>query len=148
MKNLFIFIFFAVSFSLLADQATNDEVNSWDFFGVVFAPGVPSSSNETNIGGIRVGLPVAGGDAKVAGVEFAAAACWSSQVIGIQTAPLFCVADEVLGLQASPVAVADKVDGLQFALVNIADSAVFQLGLFNYMKDGILPYTILFNFKF
>ena len=147
MKNLLIFIFILLAFNSFAENIKNDD-KAWDFFGVVFVPGVPSSSDETNIGGIRVGLPVAGGDTKVAGIEFAAAACWSKKIIGLQTAPLFCVAESVTGVQASPVAIADNVDGLQFGLVNVSDSAMFQLGLVNYMKDGVLPYTLILNFKF
>ena len=147
MKNLLMLLLIFTAFCSFAEDVQNDD-KAWDFFGIVFVPGVPSSSDETNIGGLRVGLPVSGGEAKVAGIEFAAAACWSKDIIGVQTAPLFCVAESVSGVQASPVAIADNVDGLQFGLVNVADSAMFQLGLVNYMKDGVLPYTLIFNFKF
>jgi hypothetical protein len=147
MKKTVIFILLCVSvFVLKADNEDNSD-KPWDFFGVVFLPGTPSSSDETNVGGFRVGLPVSGGKGEVAGIEFAAFACWSKDVTGIQTAPLFCVADSITGLQASPVTIADKADGVQFGIVNISDSAFLQLGIVNYMKDGFLPYTILFNFR-
>jgi len=142
------FVLGAFAVSTYANEPTIEKDKPWDFFGVSFVRGVPSSSNEANIGGIRIGLPVAGGLNKVYGIEVGAACSWTSEVVGVQTAPLFCVADELTGLQASPVTVAEKVVGLQFGLVNIADDAKFQLGIVNYMRDGILPFTIILNFKF
>ena len=133
--------------SLRANDLLNEE-KPWDFLGVSFISGVPSSADESNVGGIRIGLPVAGGENKVYGVEIGAACCWTEEVAGVQTAPLFCVSDKLSGLQASPVNVTKKVKGIQFGLVNIADDATFQLGIVNYMRDGVLPYTIIFNFKF
>lgn len=138
-------ILFLGCFSSIA--AENDE-KPWDFFGVVFIPGVPSSSNDSNISGVRIGLPVSGGTNEMCGVEVGAACCWTKDVSGIQTAPLFCIAETVNGLQASPVTVADKVNGMQFGIVNISKETNFQLGVFNYMRDGILPFTIIMNFKF
>ncbi len=140
-------LFIVGAVSLSANDLLNEE-KPWDFLGVSFVRGVPSSSNESNIGGIRLGLPVAGGDNRVYGIEVGAACCWTWEVVGVQTAPLFCVSEKLSGLQASPVNVTGKIEGLQFGLVNIADEATFQLGLVNYMRDGILPYTIILNFKF
>ena len=77
--------------------------DSWDFFGLVFFPGIPTSSNDSNIAGIRVGLPVAGGKNEVRGIETAAIACLTQTVYGIQTAPIFCGSEKLTGIQASPV---------------------------------------------
>lgn len=120
----------------------------WDFFGVVLFPGTPSSSNYSNVGGLRFGLPVSGGDTKVYGIETAIFSCHTKEVRGLQTAPLFCVSTRIKGIQASPVNVADDVDGMQFGLVNISRNATFQLGLVNYMKNGFLPFFPIVNFKF
>lgn len=120
----------------------------WDFFSVVFYPGVPSSSAYSNTGGIRLGLPVSGGKTAVFGIETAVFCCATKEVRGLQTAPLFCVTTKVVGIQASPVNVAKDVVGMQFGLVNISDNATFQLGVVNYMKNGIVPFLPIINFKF
>ena len=145
----YLMIVLSVLFLISADAvAVENDEKPWDFFGVVFIPGVPSSSNDSNIGGIRVGLPISGGTNKMCGVEVGAACCWTKDVSGVQTAPLFCIAETVNGLQASPVTIADRVNGMQFGIVNICKDAHFQLGIFNYMEKGILPYTIILNWNF
>lgn len=138
-------MFFVTVDSFSADQ---QEDRPWDFFGVVFIPGVPSSSNDANIAGMRVGLPISGGTNEMCGLEVGFACCWTKDVYGIQTAPLFCVSDTIYGLQASPVNVADKVVGLQFGLVNVSKDAKFQIGLLNYIEDGAIPYMIIMNWNF
>jgi hypothetical protein len=140
---MFLFIFSGASFA--------GEVGKelpWDFFGLVLFPGTPSSSNHSNVGGLRFGLPVSGGETKVYGIETAIFCCLTKEVRGLQTAPLFCVSSRVSGIQASPVNIADNVVGMQFGLVNISDTATFQLGLANYMKNGFLPFFPIVNFKF
>ena len=143
-------IIFAIMFFVTVDSFAADQQNNlpWDFFGVVFIPGVPSSSNDTNIGGIRIGLPVSGGTNEIRGLEVGAACCWTKDVYGLQTAPFFCISEIVYGLQASPVNIADKVVGMQFGLVNVSKDAKFQLGLLNYIEDGAIPYMIIMNWNF
>lgn len=143
-------IIFAIMFFVTVDSFATDQQNDrpWDFFGVVFVPGVPSSSNDANIGGIRIGLPVAGGSNEIRGVEVGLACCWTKDVYGLQTAPFFCISDTLYGFQASPVNIADKVVGMQFGLVNISKDAKFQLGLLNYIEGAVIPYMIIINWKF
>jgi hypothetical protein len=143
--SLILLILLSLSFVVTAEE---QEDKPWDFFGVVFVPGIPSSSDDTNISGIRVGVPIAGGLNEVRGIEVGAACCWTKDVKGIQTAPLFCVAETLSGVQASPVTVADKVSGMQFGLLNISKEATIQLGFFNYMRDGFIPFMIIMNVKF
>ena len=147
MKILMIVL--SVLFLTAADSfaGKNDE-KPWDFFGVVFIPGVPSSSNDANIAGMRVGLPVSGGTNKMCGLEVGAACCWTEDVIGLQTAPLFCISKNITGIQASPVNIADDVTGMQFGIVNVSKNATFQLGILNYIKNGAIPYMIIMNWKF
>ncbi len=147
MNKFFIVSVLVLSCSFACHAADSEEV-SWDFFGVVFIPGVPSSSNDTNISGFRAGLPIAGGLNTVCGVEFAVACCWTKEVYGVQTAPLFCISEHVVGLQASPVNITDKVTGLQFGLVNVCKDASFQLGIVNLNEAGVLPFTIIANWNF
>ncbi|NOY75091.1 MAG: hypothetical protein GXP32_04785, partial [Kiritimatiellaeota bacterium] len=133
----FILLSFFGAVSFAGDASEN---LPWDFFGLVLFPGTPSSSNYSNVSGLRFGLPVSGGDTKVYGIETAIFCCCTKEVRGIQTAPLFCVSTRITGIQASPVNIADDVVGMQFGLVNISKNATFQLGLVNYMKNGILPF--------
>ena len=138
---------FIMNGNIFADDQAIEE-NSWDFFGVVLFPGVPTSSNDTNIAGIRVGLPVAGGKNEVRGIEFAAIGCMTASLYGVQTAPIFCNAKVLYGLQASPVNIADKVRGLQFGIFNSSQDASFQLGIINYNKDAWIPILPIINWNF
>ena len=147
MKYLMIVLTVLFFVSVDAFAGENDD-KPWDFFGVVFIPGVPSSSNDSNISGMRVGLPISGGTNKMWGLETAAFCCWTQEVCGLQTAPLFCISETVYGIQASPVNVADEVNGMQFGIVNVSKKANFQLGVVNYMKEGLIPWMIIMNFKF
>ena len=144
-------ITFALLFFISADMYAGTETareDSWDFLGIVFFPGVPTSSNDANIAGIRVGLPVAGGKNDVRGIEFAAIGCLTKDLYGIQTAPIFCVSEELHGIQASPVNVADKVVGLQFGIFNASKKASFQLGIINYNRTAWIPVMPLINWNF
>ena len=141
----FLFLFFGLN--LFADEQTEQE-NSWDFFGLVFFPGVPTSSNDSNIAGIRVGVPIAGGNNEVRGIEVGVFACMTQTVYGIQTAPLFCTCNKFTGFQASPVNISDNVNGLQFGLFNYCKDASFQLGILNYNKDAVIPWLPIINWNF
>ncbi len=141
---IFIFI---LSFNSFADEKAID-TNSWDFFGIVLFPGVPTSSNDCNIAGIRAGLPISGGQNEVRGIEFAAIGCMTESLYGIQTAPIFCTGKVIRGLQASPVNIADKVRGLQFGIFNASKDASFQIGILNYNKSSIIPFLPVINFSF
>ena len=124
------------------------EDESWDFFGFVFFPGIPTSSNDSNISGIRVGVPVAGGKNTVCGIETAAIACLTESVYGLQTAPIFCASKKLSGIQASPVNISDKVTGLQFGIFNASKDATFQIGILNYNKNALIPIFPIINFNF
>ena len=136
-----------LSLNIFASEYDNNE-KPWDLIGVSFIPGIPSSANNSNIGGIRIGIPIAGGQNKVCGLEFAIFCCMSQELYGVQFAPLFCTADDIYGVQASPVTVANKVKGLQFGLFNYSDDASFQIGIINYNKSSILPIFPIINFHF
>ena len=136
-----------MNFNIFADNKA-EKNNSWDFFGLVLFPGVPTSSDDTNIGGIRVGLPVSGGDNEVCGIEFAAIGCMTSSLYGLQTAPIFCTSKTMYGLQASPVNIADKVRGMQFGIFNSSQDASFQLGIINYNKNALIPILPIINWNF
>jgi len=134
-------LIFLMSFNTYAED------NAWDFFGLVLFPGIPTSSNDSNIAGIRAGI-VAGGKNEVRGIEFAAIGCITKSIYGLQTAPLFCTGGTVYGIQASPVNVADRVKGLQFGIFNACKYASFQIGIINYNKYALIPVLPIINWNF
>ena len=138
---------FMMNCNIFADNQAIEK-NSWDFFGIVLFPGIPTSSNDTNIAGIRAGLPISGGKNEVRGIEFAAIGCMTASMYGVQTAPIFCTAKVLYGIQASPVNVADKVRGMQFGIFNASKDASFQLGIINYNKDALIPLLPIINWNF
>jgi hypothetical protein len=145
-----ILVFTLLLFTGITASAEDHESkkNSWDFFGLVFFPGIPTSSNDSNIAGIRVGLPVAGGKNEVRGIETAAIACLTQTVYGIQTTPIFCGSEKLTGIQASPVNMCDKLEGLQFGLFNASKHASFQLGILNYNEKAWIPWLPIINWNF
>lgn len=146
----FIIVFALLLFTGIDTFAGNKTAreDSWDFLGIVFFPGIPTSSNDSNIAGIRVGLPISGGKNDVRGIEFAAIGCITENLYGIQTAPIFCVSEELTGIQASPVNMCDKVKGLQFGIFNASKDASFQLGIINYNKNALIPILPIINWSF
>jgi len=139
-------LLFFLSFNTYAEDLTSED-NSWDFFGLVLFPGIPTSSNDSNIAGIRAGI-VSGGKNEVRGIEFAAVGCITKSLYGLQTAPIFCTGGTVYGIQASPVNVADRVRGMQFGIFNASKDASFQLGVFNYNKSALIPFLPIINWNF
>ena len=137
-----------LNLQLSASDMTKTQEKSYDFFGLVFFPGIPTSSNDTDIAGIRVGLPVAGGKNQVIGLEFAALCCMTEKLYGIQTAPILCMSKHLRGVQASPVNISDKVIGLQFGIFNACKNATFQIGILNYNKSAIIPFLPIINWNF
>jgi hypothetical protein len=142
---LFGLIFF-ITFNTYAEDLTSEN-NSWDFFGLVLFPGVPTSSNDSNIAGIRAGI-VSGGKNEVRGIEFAAIGCMTKSLYGLQTAPIFCTGGTIYGIQASPVNISDKVKGLQFGIFNSSKKATFQIGVINYNKYALIPLLPIINWNF
>jgi hypothetical protein len=139
-------LLFFLTFNTHAEDLTSEN-NSWDFFGLVLFPGIPTSSNDSNIAGIRVGI-VSGGNNEVRGVEFAAVGCMTKSLYGLQTAPIFCTGGAVYGIQASPVNFADNMRGLQFGIFNSSQYASFQIGIINYNKNALIPILPIINWNF
>ena len=82
-------------------------------------------------------------------------------VLGAQIAPVTICRNSVTGFQFGAVNIARPVSGFQGGAVNIAeDVSGFQLGIFNYakrqglqfglvniIKDGFIPFTLIFNYS-
>ncbi|MFA6290718.1 MAG: hypothetical protein WC637_02990 [Victivallales bacterium] len=123
-------------------------LNDWEFFELVFIPGVPSSSRYSKIYGIKIGAPISGGSGIVDGLEASLFASMTANVNGFQTAGFYVESQKVNGLQFSIVNSADDVGGVQLGIVNIAQKKGFQIGLVNYIKDGAVPFLPIVNFNF
>lgn len=149
MKRLFLIgaILFASVSGLMAQQQI-PEPTEWDIFQLGFAFQYPIYQNTVKVNGFRIGAPLCGGTATVNGIEAAFFATDSKEVNGIQTAIFATVGENNSGLQFSIVNKTESNKGLQLGIVNIAKKSAFQIGLINYIEDGLLPFTILFNVNF
>ncbi len=165
--------------------------NEWTFLQVGFLPGVPGCTENSNVYGIKLGLPLVDGDGRVCGMEPSFLYSGTSYVSGLQASwfgpsiaktikgvqgsiPINITdkisgfqgsvsnvsLEEVKGVQAGAVSVgykvsgaqlsavnvvADELKGFQFGVVNYSDSKGVQLGFINIIKDGYIPFTLIFN---
>ncbi len=125
---------------------SNDPAD-YDFLEIMLFPGFPSYSETSIVRGIKIGLPVSGGQGKVSGLEMAAACSLTDTVSGVQAAPLFTLAENIDGAQFSSVNVTTgKCAGAQFGAVNYSEKDGMQFGLVNIMKNGFLPFFPIVNF--
>ncbi len=119
----------------------------WDLFQLVF-PGLPSDLNLTNVAGFKIGAPFCLSDNRVCGVEASFLGSGSQQVDGIQLSGICALTETTNGVQIAPVTVADRCNGVQIGVVNVAKEGAFQIGIVNYIEDSIVPWMIGINFCF
>lgn len=130
-------------------QADPQASSDYEFFSLAFFPRVSTSPDHVNVYGVRLGAPVSFGDHSfVAGTELAVLAGMTSEIYGLQAAGLFVTADKVEGIQFSIVNNAKKVYGLQLGLINLSEDAAFQIGLVNYIKNSTIPFLPILNVCF
>ncbi len=151
--------FASVVFALLAvfcvaaaqeqnDSADRTQTMPWDFVQIGFWEGFPTNQNTAICAGVRIGVPVCGGDAVCDGFELGLLGAAGSQVNGLQIGVLATDSDLVNGVTVAPVNVCDSVNGLQIGIVNVAKDRTFQIGLVNVVSEGWLPFFIGLNFNF
>jgi hypothetical protein len=119
----------------------------WDFLQIGFWFGFPTSTNNVNVGGIKVGAPISSGEAEVCGIEAALICAATDSIDGLQASCIFNKAKEVNGLQFSIMNWSEEVNGLQLGVVNVATGKTFQIGIVNYIKGSVVPVMIICNFK-
>lgn len=130
----------------------------WDALQLGFWIGVPESTQNSNVFGVKFGLPLADGNGKVYGWEGTLFYSGTKTIKGAQTSFGCNRTDSIKGAQIALVNLADKVngaqvgivncakkDGVQIGVVNAANDSPFQIGLVCINKDGFLPWFILFN---
>ncbi|MDD5596302.1 MAG: hypothetical protein PHV82_00070 [Victivallaceae bacterium] len=120
----------------------------WDFLQIGFWFGFPTSTNNVNVGGIKVGAPISSGESTVCGIEAALVCAVTDNVDGIQTSCIFNKAKLINGLQFSIMNWSEEVNGLQLGIVNIATGKSFQIGIVNYIKGALIPWMPVINVKF
>jgi hypothetical protein len=123
-------------------------LNEWEFFELVFVPGAPSSSLNSKIYGVKVGAPISSGNGIVDGVEASLFTSLTANVKGFQTAGFYVDAQKMNGLQFSIVNFAKELEGVQLGILNMTEKKGFQIGFVNYIKDGMIPFFPVINFKF
>ena len=128
--------------------ANAQTLNDWEFFELVFVPGTPSSSLNSKIYGVKVGAPISSGNGIVDGVEASLFASLTANVKGFQTAGFYVDARKMSGLQFSIVNFAEELEGVQLGILNMTEKKGFQIGFVNYIKDGMIPFFPVINFKF
>ena len=147
-----VFALFAVLCAAAAQEQNNPAVRTqpmpWDFVQIGFWEGFPTNQNTAMCAGVRVGVPVCGGDAGCNGFELGLLGGAGSQVNGLQIGILATDSDHVNGVTIAPVNICDRVNGLQIGIVNVAKDRTFQIGLVNVVSDGWLPFCIGLNFNF
>ncbi len=126
-------------------------LSEWTFFQLGFFPGVPGSTDYSNVYGMKLGAPMVSGYGRVYGIEPSIfysgtdyvkgiQASWFGPAIGkniegLHASCVTCIADEVTGIEGSVVNVTDNFVGLQAGAVNVTkDSTGLQLGAVNYSK--------------
>lgn len=128
--------------------ANAQTLNDWEFFELVFVPGTPSSSLNSKIYGVKIGAPISSGNGIVDGVEASLFTSMTAYVNGFQTAGFYAEVQKMNGLQFSIVNFADEIGGIQLGIVNLNRKKGFQIGFVNYIKDGMIPFLPVINFKF
>lgn len=121
--------------------------------------GFPDYTNY-GVSGLKLGIPVSGGDGAVCGWELGILSAMSRNVSGLQTSVLFNRSSWVDGVQMSLLVNQVKNDyssttqlsfinlggSFQAGVINLSDDA-FQVGGMNFNQNGFLPIFPIINFS-
>ena len=127
-------------------QTAPQTSDNWTILQLGFRPGAPTDMLTDPVYGIKIGAPITHG-APVWGVEASVLYSGSDEVNGVQCSLIYCEAKNITGLQLAVVNFVQACAGLQIGVINSAKEQSIQLGLLNYIENGALPWTILFNCK-
>ena len=94
-------------------------LSEWTPFQIVFFPGVPSATENSNVFGIKTGQPASGGIGRVFGLEASWVFSGTAHIKGIQACWVHCQNDTFDGIQSSFVSCLNfkEFRGLQATLV-------------------------------
>jgi hypothetical protein len=135
---------------------------NWEALQLGFWFGYPESTENSNVSGVKLGLPVCSGKGKVYGLEWSLFCSATDTLRGFQWSIGCCMTKDLDGAQMSLVNIAEPDDmhgaqiglfnkcknkGFQIGLINMGNNATMQLGLLNFQKDGWMPFMIIFNIQ-
>ena len=112
-------------------------LSQWTFFQIGFFPGVPGSTDSSNVYGMKLGAPMVAGYGRVYGIEPSIFYSGTNHVYGIQAAWFGpAIGLDVEGLQASCVmTICKKMTGVLGSPVNLTGEAMgFQAGAVNVIE--------------
>ncbi|HCE43751.1 MAG TPA: hypothetical protein DET40_09400 [Lentisphaeria bacterium] len=123
-----------------AAQPEKKPLDQWTFFQIGFFPGVPESTKNSNVCGLKLGFPMVDGYGRVGGVEPSLFYSGTDYVKGVQATLVGpSIGQEILGVQTACVGptIAKTVHGLQLSgMFNLADDLLgCGLGVANIAKS-------------
>lgn len=113
--------------------------------------GVQASSFGPSITGTIYGIQAVGSLAmadEVIGAQIAPVTLCSTELTGIQFGGVNLSRKSLTGFQGGAVNIAEEVKGVQLGVFNYSDKNGIQFGGINIIRNGWLPFTIIFNIKF
>ncbi|MCP4179548.1 MAG: hypothetical protein GY756_17445 [bacterium] len=176
-KFIFIFLLSFLIIPITVDAKSNKQQTiGWSVLQLGILPSYPQLIDYTNVYGFKFGIPISSGYGKVGGLEASIFSSGTDNIYGMQLSPVNYTkifygfqtgavnfaGKQVYGFQASFVNITEEktdgvqaglynyskiLNGLQIGVLNISDKDGFQFGLINIMKNGWLPFSIIFNFK-
>lgn len=132
----------------VAGQPAEDlkPLDEWTPVQIGFFPGFPQLTENSNVNGLKLGLPMSSGRGRVFGLEASIFSSTTKHMKGFQTSVFANVCDYLDGVQAGLVNIVNiTCDGVQFGLVNYSEETGVQFGLVNIISKGSIPFMIIFN---
>ena len=144
------FLVCALFAALLAAPLAANETESkpWDIIQLGAWDGLGPNQNQVEVYGVRAGLPVCGGTAKVIGAEIGILGAATDEVGGFQWGVLAAISKKITGVALGVFTQSVTVNGVQIGIVNVAQTRSFQIGLINVIKDSPLTCFPFVNVKF
>lgn len=134
---------------LAAPLAANEsEPKPWDIIQIGIWDGLGPNQNQVDVYGVRAGLPVCGGAAKVIGAEIGILGAATDEVGGFQWGVLAAISKKITGVTLGIFTKSVTVNGVQIGIVNVAKDRSFQIGLINIISDSPLSCFPFVNVKF
>ncbi len=149
-KSVLVAMLLAVAgvFSLAAAETTAAQpkyAENYESFMFTIWEDAPEYQMYTDTYGVKLGILGCGG-APVYGVEGAVINAGSKYVNGFKGTLGFTSGEKLVGVALAPVNLVDEVDGVTFAVVNVAKKGGIQFGILNFMENGFLPCFPIVNF--
>ena len=114
-------------------------LRNWTFLQIALWPGVPGVTRESNVCGLKLGIPMSDGNGYVNGMELGVVSASTSHIAGFQFSSFLNTCKELYGAQFSMVNLSSEACyGFQAGLVNINsnDNGGLQIAAANIAKES------------